>query len=244
VFPGSVLLGPGDDCERCDLGQPDAHKGSIATHRHVAGRRDRIADPSEAALLLAALPEKDRALWATALYAGLRRGELMALRWEDVDLAAGLIRVERSWDVREGIIEPKSRAGRRRVPIAAVLRDYLDEHKLATERSEGLVFGCSETRPFEPVSLAARAATAWMNAKRKEQELDPRKPITLHEARHTFASLMIAAGVNAKALSTYIGHWSRSSGTLGSTGDLSGSAPRNSTAWTCSLATTCMLSRR
>ncbi len=65
----------------------------------VRGRRDRIASPEEAAALIAAAPENDRALWATAFYAGLRRGELMALRWEDVDLEAGLIRVERSWDI-------------------------------------------------------------------------------------------------------------------------------------------------
>jgi integrase len=37
-------------------------------------------------------------VWATALYAGLRRGELQALRWRDVDLEAGVIRVEGSWD--------------------------------------------------------------------------------------------------------------------------------------------------
>jgi integrase len=52
-------------------------------------------------------------LWATAFYAGLRRGELRALRWTDVDLAAGVIRVEQSWDVKEGVIEPKSTTGRR-----------------------------------------------------------------------------------------------------------------------------------
>ena len=52
----------------------------------VRGRRDRIASPTEAAALIEALPERDRALWATALYAGLRRGELMALRGEDIDL--------------------------------------------------------------------------------------------------------------------------------------------------------------
>ncbi len=62
-----------------------------------------------AARLLAALPEKDRALWATAMYAGLRRGELMALHWEDVDLASGLIRVERAYDLKEHeFIEAKS----------------------------------------------------------------------------------------------------------------------------------------
>lgn len=62
--------------------------------------------------------------------------------------------------------------------------------------------------PFDDSSLAARAATAWrkMNAERLERSLEPLEPITLHEARHTYASLMIAAGVNAKALCTYMGH--------------------------------------
>ncbi len=61
---------------------------------------------------------------ATALYAELRRGELMALRIEDVDLAAGIIRVEQSYDPKErAFVEPKSRAGKRKVPVAAVLRD-------------------------------------------------------------------------------------------------------------------------
>jgi integrase len=68
----------------------------------VRGRRDRIVAPEQAAKLVDALPEGDRALWATALYGGLRRGELQALRWEDIDLAKGVMRVERAWDVREG----------------------------------------------------------------------------------------------------------------------------------------------
>jgi integrase len=164
----------------------------------VRGRRARIATPAEATLLLAALPESERALWATALYAGLRRGELMALRWADVDLTDNLIRVERSWDIREGAIEPKSRAGRRSVPLPGRLREQLIEHRLRSGRSEGLVFGRSPTSPFEPVTVAARAKKAWQAA--------ALEPITLHQARHTFASLMIAAGVNAKALSTYMGH--------------------------------------
>ena len=164
----------------------------------VRGRRERIASPEEAAKLIESLPRSERALWATAMYAGLRLGELRALRWQDVDLAAGIIRVERSWDARQGPIEPKSRAGKRNVPIPAVLRDALVEHRMDQGEAGGLVFGRSVAKPFTPGTVANRARAAW-----DESELHP---ITLHEARHTFASLMIAAGVNAKALSTYMGH--------------------------------------
>lgn len=76
----------------------------------VRGRRERIASPDEAEALVAAVPAKDRAIWAIAMYAGLRRGELQALRVRDVDLAAGVVHVERGWDEREGVIELKSRA--------------------------------------------------------------------------------------------------------------------------------------
>ncbi len=163
----------------------------------VRGRRDRIASPDEASKLVEALPEQDRALWSAALYGGLRRGELQALRWDDVDLAKGVIRIERAWDVREGEIEPKSRAGRRAVPIAAVLRDHLVEHKQRRDNG-GLVFGRPDSKAFDGSTIDARAKAAWRRARLE--------PITLHEARHTFASLMIAAGVNAKALATYMGH--------------------------------------
>jgi integrase len=161
----------------------------------VRGRRDRIASPDEAAKLLGVLSKTDRPIWATALYAGLRRGELMALIWPQVDLASGLIHVEHNWDMHEGIIDLKSHAGRRKVPIPAVLRDHLDEHRLRTG-GEGHVFGGEA--PFYPRSLTKRADKAWTTVGLKR--------ITLHECRHTFASLMIAAGVNAKALSTYMGH--------------------------------------
>lgn len=166
----------------------------------ATGRRERIVAPDQAAGLVAALPVADRALWATALYAGLRAGELRALRWESVSLAAGTIDVRESWDPKAGSIAPKSRAGRRRVPIPAALRDLLAEHRIATGREAGLVFGRDGSRPFSQGATNARADRAWLAA-----GLDP---IRLHEARHTFASFMIAAGVNAKALSTYMGHGS------------------------------------
>jgi integrase len=164
----------------------------------VEGRRDRIASPAEATALLAALPDRDRAVWATAIYGGLRRGELLALRWEDVDLPARVIRVERSWDAKEGVVAPKSRAAIRSVPISAVLRDQLVEHALRSGRRTGLVFGTSATQPFTPSNVRKRANAVWVRA--------GLTPIGLHECRHTFASFMIAAGVNAKALSTYMGH--------------------------------------
>jgi integrase len=164
----------------------------------VRGKRDRIVSPEEAKALLAALPEGDRTLWATALYGGLRRGELQALRWGDLDLANGVIRVERAWDVQEGPIEPKSRAARRRVPIPAILRDYLVEHRHGRPGALGHVFGRPDGKAFDGPTVDGRAKAAWRRA--------GLEPITLHEARHTFASLMIAAGVNAKALATYMGH--------------------------------------
>jgi integrase len=163
----------------------------------VRGRRDRIASPEEGAALLAALPDRDRALWGTALYAGLRLGELRALEWKHVELANGVIRVECAWDAREGPVEPKSRAGRRTVPIAAVLRHLLLEHRRQTSGT-GLVFGRSPERPFDPNSINQRAARHWARAGLCR--------IGMHECRHTFASLMIAAGVNPKALSTFMGH--------------------------------------
>lgn len=162
----------------------------------VRGKRDRIASPTEGSALLAALPEDDRAVWATAMLAGLRLGELRALREEDVDLQVGVIRVERSWDKAEGLIAPKSRAGRRTVPIVAALRVHLAAHKL--RRSGGELFFGEAGRPFSRDPLVARAEKAWKEAKLS--------PIGLHEARHTCASIFIAAGVNVKALSSYLGH--------------------------------------
>ena len=85
------------------------------------------------------------------------------------------------------------------MPIAAILRDHLLEHRLGVEREdEELFFGRTAVEPFHPEALQHRADRSW-----KAADLER---ITLHECRHTFASLMIAAGVNAKALSTYMGH--------------------------------------
>jgi len=186
----------------------------------VRGRRERIAGPAEAARLIAALPENERALWATAFYAGLRRGELRALRWIDVDLEGGVIHVRRGWDddPEVGEIDVKSEAGRRRVPLIGVLRELMTAHRDATGRGgDDLVFGRAAELPFIPTTTRRRALRAWKDANRQFEEKAARagrevevgeryEPLTPHEARHCAASYLIAAGLNPKELSVYIGH--------------------------------------
>ena len=182
-----------------DRGEVDLNPTSKLSLPAVRPRRERVPRPSEAAALIAAVPLTDRAVWATALYAGLRRGELQALDWSHIDLEAGVIHVQRSWDPRAGLIEPKSKAGNRNVPIADALRVQLLTHRLHQGRGgQGFVFTSKSGRPFDSAGLASRARKAWAAI-----GFDP---VGLHDCRHTYAAFMIAAGINTKALCTYMGH--------------------------------------
>ena len=164
----------------------------------VRGKRDRVASLDEAAHLIDALPTACyRALWATAFYVGLRLGELRGLRWEDVSLGENLIHVHRAIDQKGQVGTPKSAAGVRRIPIVSSLRSRLLELHIELRRPEtGYVFG--QSRPPAPSTIHLHARAAWKAAKLK--------PIGLHEARHTCASIMIAAGVNARAIAAFMGH--------------------------------------
>jgi integrase len=157
--------------------------------------RDRIATTAEALDLLAAVPERDRAIWACAFFAGLRRGELLALDWSNVDLAERVLRVTCSYDPGSqtyGV--PKTRRGTREVGIPRLLVPYL----AALDRTEGLVFGPTGQTPFGAPKLHERAYAAWDAAGLER--------ISLHSCRHTFVSHMIAAGVNIKRISEWAGH--------------------------------------
>jgi integrase len=169
-----------------------------------SGARERAATPSHAFALINALPEDERALWATAFFAGLRRGELRALR--AVNVNETVIHVEYGWDDKEGQQAPKSVAAKRDIPLTDALRRYLLPHIARTKRKgDDLVFGRTATEPFTPTHVSNQADLAWEYA-----GLDR---YTLHEARHSYSTWLDAAGVSEERSDRYMGH---SRGTIGS----------------------------
>jgi integrase len=151
--------------------------------------RMRVALAPEAAALLAALEPEDRLPYAIAFYAGLRRSEIYRLEWPDVldgDHIATRLLVMRS----------KSDAGtHRRPPIADNLRAILaDDWERRGKPREGRVVD----RSVMSGKIAARAEAAWTAAGLNR--------ITLHECRHTYASLLMAAGYTIKELMEFMGH--------------------------------------
>jgi integrase len=160
------------------------------------GRRDWVDTPERVARALQALPERIRGIWAVAFYAGLRAGEIQALRWSDVDFDRGVLCVERSWDRKVGPIRPKSRAGIRRVPMSMLVRRELRDLQLRSgRRGDELVFGRTPEHAFVQQSLHRWTKEAWSAP--TETALDRRKqslidewaadgmlPPGLHDARH------------------------------------------------------------
>ena len=126
--------------------QSDAGPGAAGPR----ARKVEIVAPEVAARLLAALPATDQAVWATALYAGLRYGELRALRWNAVDFVAGTVAVRESWDPKAGSIDPKTRTSMRSVPMPDRLRQLLLDRRLDAPNASGsaLAFGRSDSRRF------------------------------------------------------------------------------------------------
>lgn len=160
---------------------------------------ERIATPAEARRLIGALEPRDRAVWATAMYAGLRYGELRALQVRDVDLDRRRIHVQRGWDQYEGEVDPKSKKGTRSTIITHRLQALLAQHLQRTGRiGVDLIFGRTAKRPFNGSTINARARAAW--AARGEE------PIGLQQCRHTAVSQMLDAGVSIDKVSKFIGH--------------------------------------
>jgi len=156
-------------------------------------------DVPAAEALVAAAPARDRAFWALAFYASLRRGELRALRVSDIDEGAGVVRVRRTWDDSEAEVSAKSEAGQRDVPLIGPSRQMLAAHLLATGRSgEDLVFGVTAEAAFDPSTVQYRADRAWADAGLAR--------VTPHELRKSGYNLLRLAGVDRYVLQRVFGH--------------------------------------
>jgi integrase len=150
------------------------------------GRRDWVDTPERVARALQALSDRERGIWTVAFYAGLRAGEIQALRWCDIEFDRGVICVQQSWDRVVGTIKPKSRAGVRRVPMSMLIRRELRDVQLRTgRRGEQLVFGRTPDLAFVQQSLHRWTKAAWLEAGlTAEWAADGMERPGLHDARH------------------------------------------------------------
>lgn len=100
---------------------------------------------------------------------------LKAATLDEAD-AGDVVGEQRGWDQVEGVIEPKSRAGWRRIPLLAVLREILADHLRRTERGgEELAFGRTATEAFYASTVDYRAKRAWRAANEREREAAERE---------------------------------------------------------------------
>ena len=150
-------------------------------------------------------------LWLTLATTGMRRGEVLGLRWEDVELGAGTISI-RQTRVMTGyqplLSTPKTRRGRRQVALDPATVAALSENRRrqrlerleaeAPGKESGFVFTREDGEPYHPERVSKLFTGA---AKRAGL---PR--IRLHDLRHTYASLALAAGVHPKVVSERLGH--------------------------------------
>lgn len=155
--------------------------------------------------ILRAVPDDElgpmeRVVYLTAATAGLRRGELLALRWRDVDWTAGVIRVRRSYGDGE-FGPPKSRRSSRAVPMADRVAAELDRLFAQSnyQADEDLVFGHPALGTvYDPSKLRRRFAKACTKA--------GVRPARFHDLRHTFGTQMAAAGAPLRAVQEWMGH--------------------------------------
>jgi len=142
----------------------------------------------------------DRLVFLTAAMTGMRRGEVVAVRWQDIDWHARLIRVRRNF-TRGQFGTPKSRRSSRAVPLAERLADELDTHykKSPFNGDADLVFAHPEIGSvLDPSKLRKRFLACARRA--------GVRPVRFHDLRHTFGTQMAAAGAPLRAIQEWLGH--------------------------------------
>src|SRR5262245_49529168 len=151
-------------------------------------------------------------LAALALASGARRNELLGLRWSDLDLNTGRMRIEQALEQASGAVQvksPKTRAGRRtltlQLAMVAELRAYWaaqQEQRMALgmgrSPADGFVLAAIDGGPQRPDPISKR----WGETMDKIGM----PQITLHALRHTHASMLIAAGMDILTVSRRLGH--------------------------------------
>ena len=165
-------------------------KGSAGSHRPL--------DPWEIDLIRS-VPHRFQLAVLVMLYAGLRRGEVLALSSDDIDLAAGMIHVNKAvrFDGNTPVLtDPKTEAGRRSVPILSPLRPYLEQHTglIAPSASGSIMSESAFDRAWQSY-IAALSASAG-------------RPVTIrcHDLRHTYTTMIIDAGVSITQAMAWLGH--------------------------------------
>ena len=164
-------------------------------------------------LLKAVAEDRLRALWTVFLLTGLRRGEALGLRWQDVDLDRATLTVMQSLQrqTRKGLVfvEPKSRSSRRTIPLPAMAVQALREHsrRMAEERlrvgpeweDSGLVFVDPFGAPIDPDGVTDQLKVILEGA-----GLPSDRPV--HKLRHSCASVLISQKVDALVVKEVLGH--------------------------------------
>ena len=133
-----------------------------------------------------------------ALLTGMRRGEICALRWEDVDLRSGEIRVRRSVGIGKGGAyekAPKTLSSTRVVPIPNMLSEVLS----GPRRGEYVLGGDA---PYSP----SRLTKEWQSFARSFGISGSAGPCTFHDLRHTYATVAISNGADVRSVASILGH--------------------------------------
>ncbi len=159
--------------------------------------------PDQVGILLAATDNlRDRALILMAVTTGMRQGELLGLRWGDIDLKEKVVRVRRSLSITtEGVsfVPPKSAKGKRSIGLTTSTVTVLEAHRGEEDDDEALVFGTRCGTPWAPQNLVRRSFKPLL----KRAGLPD---IRFHDLRHTCATLLFSRNVHPKVVQEMLGH--------------------------------------